>query len=285
MTGQLLVSAQDLQALLERGECTVFDCRFVVEDPDAGFEDYLDSHIPGAAYAHLDHDLSSPISAVSGRHPLPEADRFALFLSRAGWQPGKLLVAYDDAGGAIAARLWWLMKYFGQDCAALLDGGIQAWWAAGFELARGPGEPFEQDATVPAGIKLCADDGLVVSTQDVINHLGKAEVVLADARANERFTGKIEPIDAVAGHIPGSVSYPYNRNLNPIGTFKRVEHIRADLQALIGAYQSEDLVHMCGSGVTACNNLFAAELVGLAGSRLYVGSWSEWIRDPSRPVG
>lgn len=271
-----LLSVQELQKVTD---CIIFDCRFVLDDTDAGYEDYLESHIPGAVYAHLDNDLSGPLISGGGRHPLPAADQFAAFLARSGWRPGKLLVAYDDAGGAIAARLWWLMKYFGHDHAALLDGGIPAWWAAGLALESG-----QVNMTAQAVTGLKGNDSLVLSTAVIIEGLGRNELVLADARAPERFTGEIEPIDAVAGHIPGSVSYPYNLNLNPIGTFKSVGEIRSDLKTLIGSHESEDLVHMCGSGVTACNNLFAAELAGLTGSRLYVGSWSEWIQDPSRPV-
>jgi len=221
-----LLSTAELHALQQSSECVIFDCRFVLDDPDAGFEDYLESHIPGAVYAHLDKDLSSPPSSGSGRHPLPGADQFALFLSRSGWQPGTLLVAYDDAGGAIAARLWWLMKYFAHDNAALLDGGIPAWWAAGLELEHGQSEITPQPVT-----NLEGNDSLVLSAAEVISSLDREGIVLADARAPERFTGKIEPIDRVAGHIPGSVNYPYNLNLNADGTFRPVGEIRHDLQA------------------------------------------------------
>jgi len=277
MGKEILLSVQDLQ---EKTDCIIFDCRFALDDTNAGFEDYLESHIPGAVYAHLDNDLSGPLSGGGGRHPLPAADQFAGFLARSGWQPGKLLVAYDDAGGAIAARLWWLMKYFGHDHAALLDGGISAWWAAGLALESG-----QAAISVQPAVSLKGDDSLVLTTVEVIEGLHRKGIVLADARAAERFSGEIEPIDTVAGHIPGSVSYPYNLNLNKVGLFKPVADLHTDLNTLIGDHISENLVHMCGSGVTACNNLFAAELAGLAGSKLYVGSWSEWIQDPSRPVG
>ena len=279
MTKQILLSVQELRAALDNTDCVIVDCRFVLEDTDAGYEDYLDSHIPGAVYAHLDNDLSSPPSSTGGRHPLPDANKFAAFLGELGWSPGKLLIAYDDAGGAIAARLWWLMKYFGHDCAALLDGGIPAWWAAGYEIESGPSTVTKLP---PASFEIC--DALEISTLEIIEALGRDEIVLADARARERFTGQFEPIDAVAGHIPGSVNYPYNINLAPNGTFKPVKDIRRELLKLAGSHNSQDVVHMCGSGVTACNNIFAAELAGLTGSRLYVGSWSEWIHDPSRPI-
>jgi len=172
------------------------------------------------------------------------------------------------------------MKYFGHNHAVLLDGGIPAWWAAGLALESGQAKISAQPAA-----SLKGDDSLALTTAQVIDGLSGKEIVLADARAAERFSGEIEPIDTVAGHIPGSVSYPYNLNLNKVGTFKPVGELYSDLNTLIGAHRAENLVHMCGSGVTACNNLFAAELAGLAGSKLYVGSWSEWIQDASRPVG
>ena len=279
MGRQILISVHELQLLLQQSQCIVFDCRFVLDDPDAGYESYLESHIPAAAYTHLDKDLASEITMTSGRHPLPDKDQFAMFLARSGWQPGQLLVAYDDAGGALAARMWWLMKYFGHDHAVLLDGGIPAWWAAGFELESG-----QPTFAAQPSISLEPDDGLVLSTTDVINALQQQQIVLADARAAERFAGKVEPIDKVAGHIPGAVNHPLNLNLNADGTFKTIEEIRAGLIATTGQPGAQALVHMCGSGVTACHNLFAAELVGLKGSRLYIGSWSEWIRDSSRPI-
>jgi len=280
MARQILFSAADLRSAHDNSECIIVDCRFDLKNPDAAYQGYLEAHIPGAVYAHLDDDLSSPVTESSGRHPLPDADKFATFLARSGWCPGKLLVAYDDAGGTIAARLWWLMKYFGHDCAALLNGGIGAWCDAGFELEIGhanvTGVPVES---------LNGNGSLVVSTADIIEGLRSKKIVLADARAAERFAGEVEPIDRVAGHIPGSTNYPLSENLTPGQTFKPAEELRSGIRKLIGDHETQDLVHLCGSGVTACLNIFAAELAGLDASKLYVGSWSEWIRDPSRPVG
>lgn len=280
MGRQILFSAADLRSAHENFEYIIFDCRFDLKNPDAGLNSYLEAHIPGAVYAHLDDDLSSPVTASSGRHPLPDADKFATFLARSGWCPGKLLVAYDDAGGSIAVRLWWLMKYFGHDCAALLDGGIGAWCDAGFELESG-----HADTTGVPAVSLSANENLVLSTADIIEGLSSEKIVLADARAAKRFAGEVEPIDTVAGHIPGSINYPFSENLTPRQTFKSADELRPGIRKLIGGHKTQDLVHLCGSGVTACLNIFAAELAGLGGSKLYVGSWSEWIRDPSRPVG
>ena len=279
MKRKILFSAQELHEAQQDPGCITVDCRHYLDRPDDGYRNYLKGHIPGATYAHVDEDLSSAITSTSGRHPLPDPDAFASFLARSGWSPGRVLVAYDDAGGAIASRLWWLMKYFGHDCAALLDGGIEAWQRAGFKLERG-----DTVVTRAIPLNLVAEEGLALSTQALEQALQQSGIVLADARAGERYNGEVEPIDTKAGHVPGAVNYPYSRVLTPDGTFRGVEEIRQSLNALLGGRQAEDLVHMCGSGVTACLNLFAAELAGLPDGRLYAGSWSEWIRDPKRGV-
>lgn len=278
MTRQILISAQELSSALDDKACIVVDCRFDLNDPGAGHGSYLEGHIPTAVYAHLDDDLSSPVGRHTGRHPLPDADKFAVFLAGCGWQPGENLVAYDNAGGAIAARLWWLMKYFGHDCAALLDGGIASWSAAGFELENGQASTVETAAT-----RLEARNELVVSTSDILENMSSQTSALVDVRACERYKGEVEPLDTVAGHIPGSFNYPLQLNLSASGKFKPKQEIRDGLLAITGHHQAEDVVYMCGSGVTACHTIFAAELAGLDGSRLYAGSWSEWIRDTSRP--
>jgi len=279
MTLKILISVQDLPALQKNGACVVVDCRFALNDPDSGYKNYLQAHIPGAVYAHLDDDLSNPVTSSSGRHPLPDADKFAAFLARSGWQPGYRLVAYDDAGGSIAARLWWLMKYFGHDCAALLDGGFPAWQTAGYELESGR---VTTHGKVPVGLRACDDEA--VSTAEILESLSGRDIVLVDVRAGERFSGEIEPIDSLAGHIPGSINFPFQRNLTPDGRFRSSPEVREGLQTLLAGHRAQDVVYMCGSGVTACHAIFAAELAGLKGSKLYAGSWSEWIRDPSRPV-
>jgi len=279
MRKNMLLSPQALHAILQDNTRLVIDCRFVLNDPGSGYSDYRQAHIPGAYYAHLDNDLSGPVTALSGRHPLPDAHTFATFLARCGWRPGTELVAYDHADGAFAVRLWWLMKYFGHDCVALLDGGFKAWLAAGYAT-----ESLLPDARQSAPVELVPDDDMVVTTGDVLHNLSDNGFVLADIRAGERFRGEFEPIDPVAGHVPGAVSYPLQRNLEVDGRFKQGQEIRNGMSSLIGDRPASDLVFMCGSGVTACHALFAAELAGLRQARLYAGSWSEWIRDPSRPV-
>ena len=279
MRQQLLFSPQELYAERKSNAYIVVDCRFDLSDTSAGYRSYLEAHIPGAVYAHLDNDLSSPVSTISGRHPLPDMDKFAAFLARSGWQPGIGLVAYDNAGGAIAARLWWLMKYFGHDCAGLLDGGIASWQSAGYELESGR---VTKASTTPASFNTRSD--LVMSTAEIFDNLGSSNKVLVDVRASERYSGQFEPIDSVAGHVPGSVNYPLQLSLTENGRFKPAQQIREGLLGLLKDQPAKDVVYMCGSGVTACHTIFAAELAGLSGSKLYAGSWSEWIRDPSRPV-
>lgn len=281
MTENILISAQELQKLQLAGDCIVVDCRFNLVDAQAGYQSYLTSHIPYAVYANLDKDLSSPVTPVSGRHPLPDAERFAQFLSRCGWQAGMAVVAYDDMGGAFAARLWWLMKYFGQSQTMLLDGGLAAWLSAGFATASGEAD-MSVAATTP--VPMQAHPEMVMTASEIESRLGKQEILLVDARAAERFRGDVEPLDAVAGHVPGARNLPFHENLTGAGQFRRPQEIRQRWQQLQGDMCADKLVHMCGSGVTACFNQFAAELAGIQGSKLYAGSWSEWIRDADRGV-
>jgi thiosulfate/3-mercaptopyruvate sulfurtransferase len=277
VTTSILVSPAELEALLADGRCLAVDCRFEFSDTGKGRTDWLSGHIPGAAYAHLDDDLSSPITARSGRHPLPDADRFAAYLASIGWTKGKLLVAYDEGSNAVASRLWWLMRYFGQQ-SALLDGGLAAWVASGRPLEAG-----SQARTPCDAVKLCPDDSMQVGSDEVLRSLGE-NCLLLDARAGQRFRGEVEPLDTKAGHIPGSVNRPFGANLELGGRFKEPAALREEFLSLLGGRDPQVVMHSCGSGVTACHNLFAMELAGLAGTRLYPGSWSEWIRDPSRPI-
>jgi len=274
----ILVSAAELEALLADGRCVAVDCRFEFSDTAKGRAEWLSGHIPGAAYAHLDDDLSSPINQQSGRHPLPDAERFAAYLASIGWTPGKLLVAYDEGSNAVASRLWWLMRYFGQP-AALLDGGLAAWVASGRQLEAG-------DSVRPASsvTKLTPNESMQIDTDAVLRSLGNRESLVLDARAGQRFRGEVEPLDTRAGHIPGSLNRPFGCNLQLGGRFKAPAALREEYLALLDGRAPQSVVHSCGSGVTACHNLFAMELAGLAGTRLYPGSWSEWIRDPARPI-
>lgn len=275
----MLITADALADLLGCNACLVFDCRFDLKDPAAGHASWLAAHIPGAVYAHLDHDLAGPVTAASGRHPLPDAGAFAKFLAQSGWQPGWPVVAYDASGGAIAARLWWLMKYFGLQQVMLLDGGYDAWLAAGLPVASGAESTTPQPVT-----RLTAQEDMVWNHEAVAAALQRREIVLLDARAGDRFAGQNETIDPVAGHVPGAVNRPFGQNLAADQRFRPADHLCAAFLKLSDNQGAAHVVHMCGSGVTACHNLFAMELAGIKGSRLYAGSWSEWIRDPARPV-
>lgn len=278
MSRKILVSAAELDRLIQGGRAMAVDCRFDFADSGKGRSDWLAGHVPGAAYAHLDEDLSSPVEAHTGRHPLPAAGSFAQFLGRIGWTPDTLLVAYDEASNAVASRLWWLMGYFGQS-AALLDGGLAAWEASGLPLEAGDPAPGRQ--TPP---NLAPRIDATVGSDDILSAIGGDDLLVLDARASPRFTGEMETLDTRAGHIPESVNRPFGSNLTPRGAFKEREQLRREFEALLGSRRPGSVAHSCGSGVTACHNLFAMELVGLSGSRLYPGSWSEWIRDPDRPI-
>lgn len=274
-----LVSVDWLAARLDADDCCVFDCRFNLVDPAWGRKAWLEGHVPGAVFADLDRDVAAPISPTSGRHPLPEPSAFAEFLARSGWRPGRKVVAYDAQGGALAARLWWLMRYFGHPDAALLDGGWTAWVAAGLPVASGEERPDPE-----APVSLAPDASMVLATEAVIRDMERGAIRLLDARDAERFAGRTEPIDPIAGHVPGAVNRPFSHNLDGNGRFRTAESLGTSLNASLQDDDPASVVHMCGSGVTACHNQFAMELAGLAGSRVYVGSWSEWIRDPARPV-
>jgi thiosulfate/3-mercaptopyruvate sulfurtransferase len=278
VNAELLVSPQRLSQLLDAGRCVVVDCRFDLTHAAKGRQDYLAGHIPGAHYGHLNEDLASPITQRSGRHPLPEPDAFAAFLARLGWTGDKLLVAHDERNNAIAARLWWLMRYFGQQ-AALLDGGLEAWTRSGMPLEAGavhcqPAEPAVLQGNV----------AMTAAVEDIVSDLGQGFLTLVDARAAERYSGAVEPLDARGGHIPGALNRPFASNLDQQGCFKPAQQLRSEFEALLQQRPLASVVHSCGSGVTACHNRFAMELAGLQASRIYPGSWSEWVRDESRPV-
>ena len=278
MKHRILLTPQDLQHLIAINGCVIVDCRFELNEPEKGYRDYLAGHLPGARYANLNHDLSSAVTPASGRHPLPGAEHFARFLARIGWVPGKTLIAYDERNSTMAARLWWLMKYFGHP-SSVLDGGLKAWVGAGFELESG--EPRLQ----PAGaVALSGDSSMTVSSGDIMSSLGSSRLTLVDARGRERFSGETEPLDRKAGHIPGSLNRPTTENLDESGRFKAPEVLQSEFDALLKSIPKHSIVNTCGSGVTACHNALAMELAGLGSMRVYPGSWSEWIRDDSRPI-
>ena len=271
-----LVDAQTLAKRLEDPDWVVVDCRFRLTQPDAGLALYRQAHIPGARYAHLDHDLAAAPQPGEGRHPLPSPDVFSATLGRLGISNSTTVVAYDDASGAIAARLWWMLRWVGHETVFVLDGGIQAWENAGLPL-QSIDPTWEPTGFLPGRVR----EDWVVKTADVPGELEQG-AALVDARSHERFVGDAEPIDPIAGHVPGAVNYPFSTALNSAGSMRDSGELRAELEAL--TERPGGLIAMCGSGVTACHLLLTVKAAGLGDGRAYVGSWSEWIRDPERPV-
>ena len=290
-----LIQAKTLIATLATETALVVDCRYLLTDPQAGFKAYQESHIAGAHYLNLSSDLSGSGPANMGRHPLPSAARFGAILANIGFGTDRQVIAYDDAGGQFAARFWWLCKWAGFDQVALLDGGWQAWIAA-----QGP---VSSDVLVndmanvlvnvvakalagggdvlhAAALELVERPDLLVSAADLKQHLSQSNCRLIDARAAIRYRGEQEPIDPVAGHIPGAVNHPVSNNLDSELRFLPADLLAEKFTALLAGSRPDQVIHSCGSGVTACHNLFAMELAGLVGSRLFAASWSGWIAEP-----
>jgi thiosulfate/3-mercaptopyruvate sulfurtransferase len=263
-------------------EWLVVDCRFDLANPSAGERAYAEGHIPGAIYAHLDRDLSSPITPQSGRHPLPSPQGFAATLSSWGLSrqpPAKTqVVAYDADNGMYASRLWWLLRWAGHDAVAVLDGGFKAWTASGG--AASTDVPRRQ----PSEFHFTPRADLAVTSAEVADLVKRADWRVLDARAPERFSGKVEPIDRVGGHVPGARNHPFAGNLGADAKFLSAAELRARFGKSQDGVADERTIAMCGSGVTACHLLLALEHAGKRGARLYTGSWSEWIRDPQRPI-
>ncbi|AMO24468.1 sulfurtransferase [Ramlibacter solisilvae] len=288
-----LVSAEQLKDLRQTGErLMVFDCSFDLASPTAGEEAWRRSHIPGAVYANLDTALSDmgvvgpdgrvrPHSdaASGGRHPLPSREKFAMWLSRVGFANDMQAVVYDRNDNGYCGRLWWMLKWAGHEAVAVLDGGLAAWVAAGGELAQGD-EPahFQSNFTLGPALRR------LVGTRDVLAHLEDGRQTVIDGRAAARFRGEVEPLDPVAGHIPGALNRPWNENMAAGGLFKPAAQLRTEFEQLLAGRDAATVVHHCGSGVSAVPNLLAMEVAGFAPTALYAGSWSEWCSDPSRPV-
>jgi thiosulfate/3-mercaptopyruvate sulfurtransferase len=273
-----LIGTDDLEARLARPDLVICDVRHDLTKPDTwGREQYAAGHIPGAVFVHLDTELSGPKTGSNGRHPLPTPEQAAATFGRLGIAPGKQVVAYDQGGGAYAARMWWMLRWLGFEAAAVLDGGYAKWAAEGRVVSTEPTEP------TPATFKIQRVTPTVGAT-GVMASIPRQGLLILDARAPERFRGEKEPFDPVAGHIPGARNRPHTWNLNPDGTFKPAAQLREEFGEILDGVAHDQVVHQCGSGVTACHNILAMEIAGLPGTRLYPGSWSEWVADPSRPV-
>ena len=278
MPHRTLTSVADLLPHLDDPLWVIVDCRFDLAMPAKGATEYLEAHVPGARYAHLERDLSGPPTGVNGRHPLPPPRILAATFSRWGIGRGVQVVAYDDNGGSFAARLWWCLRYLGHEDVAVLDGGMRAWRETGGPVRsgeeRGRARDFEPDVRT----------GLLAHAADVLAALGNPDALLIDSRAPERYRGDEEPLDPVAGHIPGARNRPWQENIGLDGKMRPAGALSSALERLLGGRSPAAAIVYCGSGVTACQNLLAMEHSGLAGARLYGGSWSEWCSDVSRPV-
>ena len=273
----MLISAQSLMEIYGEEQTRILDCRYVLSDPTAGIGSYRQGHIPGSIYLDLSENLSSPIRAGTGRHPLPAADSFAEAIGKWGVADDSTVIAYDDGPGSMAARCWWLLRWFGHQSVYVLDGGLDAWVEQGGPLFD------EVGAYPPAQFTGRPQQNHWIDADTLMRAIDDPDQLIIDARENKRFLGLEEPIDRIAGHMPSAINRPFQHNLWG-GCFKSAKSLRQEFVELIGDAPPSQVIHSCGSGVTACHNLLAMEVAGLSGSRLYPGSWSEWITDPSRPI-
>ena len=274
MSGSTLVSTSELGSHL--GAWRVFDCRHDLMKPDLGEQQYREAHIPGALFAHMERDLSAPRNGKNGRHPLPEFEKFVQWAGANGVGPSDQVVCYDSGNGSMAARLWWMLRWIGHRDVAVLDGGLAKW--------RKEGRPVDAEVPRPKATVYPAKAASgALDVRAVEKNL--KDLFLLDARAPARFRGEQEPIDPVAGHIPGARNRFNADNVLPDGTFKDAASLKREFLALLKSQEPSEVVHYCGSGVSACHNLLAMEVAGLTGGKLYPGSWSEWIADPARPRG
>ncbi len=277
MSHTLLISTAELAAHLDAPGWVLFDCRHDLANPGHGEQDYAQAHIPGACFLHLDRDLAAPRSGKNGRHPLPDPRVFVRMLEAAGVGANTQVVAYDAETGVYAARLWWMLRWLGHDSVAVLDGGFTKWTREGRPVTKVlPQSQSARFANRPRAV--------AVDVSDILQSLGRPGRVLIDARSPDRYRGENETLDPVGGRIPGARNRFFRDNLDANGCFKPPAELRQAFAALLGDAPPNTVVHSCGSGVSACHNLLAMEIAGLAGSRLYPGSWSEWCSDPDRPI-
>jgi len=280
MSYQTILATELLAGHLNDPDWLIFDCRFDLTNPNWGFTDYQKGHIPGAVYVNLNDDLAGPVTPQTGRHPLPDPAIFAQKCAAWGITASSQVVIYDLNGGGYAGRFWWMLRAIGFSNAALLDGGLPKWVKENRPLATGVESP---NKTTNSIAPIPFDPSRWINSNEILKLVNSKSHLLIDARAPERFKGEVEPIDTVAGHIPDAVNRFYGLNLTEDGTFKSPETLRAEFQTILNGIRPEDAIVTCGSGVTSCHHILAMEIAGIPGARLYPGSWSEWIRDLSRP--
>lgn len=281
----ILIDAERLQqALRTQSDWLVFDVRHDLSDHEAGRRAYIQGHIPGAIYLDHERQLSATRTGRNGRHPLPSLQHFTSLMRGLGLRPESQVAVYDASGGMFAAHLWWMLRWMGHEHVVVLDGGWPTWLAARGEVEQTETSTSPEPADAKADGIASSPSMPTVDAQQVLENLSQPRFTVLDARAPERYRGEVEPMDPVAGHIPGALNRPHSHNLAADGRFKRPEQLREEFAALLQGRRPEQVVHQCGSGITASHNLLAMEVAGLPGSSLYPGSWSEWCSDPSRPV-
>ena len=273
-----IISAHELKEIINNDNVRVFDCRFSLKDPQGGLKSYQQGHVPNAQFADIDTQLSSAMTETSGRHPLPDADVFIKQLKAWGVNNDSQVIAYDDISGAFAARLWWMMRWVGHEDVAVLNGGIQKWTDADYTLTNDNVEFTRGDYSGVANMEWLVD------ITSVERELSANNITLIDARSADRFTAKDQKTDPVPGHVPGAINLPFPGNLTKDGVFESPDILKQRFDNVIQNQPLTNVVHMCGSGVTACHNLLAQAMAGLPPTKIFIGSWSQWIRDPSRPV-
>jgi thiosulfate/3-mercaptopyruvate sulfurtransferase len=277
MAFEKLISPEQLLAHIDDPSWRIFDCRHDLAKPEAGEQAFSKAHIQNAQFLHLERDLSGPKTGSNGRHPLPDPAALAARLARCGVSNETQVIAYDDAGGMYAARLWWLLRWLGHDQVAVLDGGMPAWQRADYPVTK------EVPTPKPAVFNWRAS-AKPVDASYILSHLHDSQLLLIDARGADRFRGENETLDPVPGHIPGAINRPFRDNLNADGRFKPAKQLNEEFDKILKQKPVENIVAYCGSGVSACHNLLALELAGLPGAGLYPGSWSEWCSDRARPI-
>ena len=278
MIYQTIISVEDLNNNLSNQDWFIFDCRFLLKEPEGGLNKFNRGHIPGAQFADMDKDLASAMTPTSGRHPLPDPNELIKKLQSWGVNNSSQVICYDDLSGAFAARMWWLLKWLGHDKVAVLDGGIDKWTASDLPLEKDVKQ--REDGTFSGQ----ANNEMWVDVSFIQQQLEENKINLLDARSTDRFTAKDTKTDPVAGHVPGAMSFAFAGNLSKQGVFLSAEELQNRFADVFSNSRNKEVINMCGSGVTACHNLLAMSIAGLPMTRLFVGSWSEWIKDKSRPV-